>query len=98
MKTANELALEYWNKSPMERMHSTLQNFVYDYMSSQNERLRTQAIADAEEIARLQSGFDELRKFLESKIENNLQYGAEEYSQYKKALKELNRITGDIEK
>lgn len=84
MKTASELALEYWNKSPMERMHSTLQNYVYDYMNNQNEHLRTQVIADAAEIARLKSGLEELRKFLESKIENNLQYGAEEYSQYKK--------------
>lgn len=32
MKTASELALEYWNKPPIERVNNTLQDYVYDYM------------------------------------------------------------------
>ena len=31
MKTANELAQEYFAKTPMERLHTTLQDYVYDY-------------------------------------------------------------------
>lgn len=34
LKTASELALEYWNKPPIERVNNTLQNYVYDYMLS----------------------------------------------------------------
>lgn len=32
MRTASELALEYWNKPPIERVNSTLQDHVYNYM------------------------------------------------------------------
>lgn len=35
MKTASELALEYWNKPPIERVNNTLQDYVYDYMLNQ---------------------------------------------------------------
>lgn len=35
MKTANELAQEYFAKTPMERLHTTLQDYVYDYMQKQ---------------------------------------------------------------
>lgn len=36
MKTANELAQEYFAKTPMERLHMTLQDYIYDY---QQERI-----------------------------------------------------------
>lgn len=32
LKTASELALEYWAKPPIERVNNTLQDYVYDYM------------------------------------------------------------------
>lgn len=99
MKTASELAIEYWNKTPMERLHSTLQDYVYDYMNSQNERLRTQAIADAAEIARLQSGFEELKGWVEYKKHSVAigywdGYTSEEYVDADDLIKEINRITG----
>jgi len=99
MKTANELAIEYWSKTPMERLHSTLQDYVYDYMNNQNERLRTQAIADAAEIARLQSGFDELKRWVESKkhcVAMGYWEGVtnEEYVDADDLIEEINRITG----
>lgn len=31
MKTANELAQEYYAKTPMERLHTTLHDYVFDY-------------------------------------------------------------------
>ena len=34
MKTASDLALEYWNKTPIERVNNTLQDYIYDYMIS----------------------------------------------------------------
>ena len=97
MKTANELAIEYWNKPPIERMHTTLQDYVYDYMNNQNERLRAQAIADAVEIARLRGGFEDIKSHCELSL-----FIEENYDGFNKAhnqalrgvLKEINRITG----
>jgi hypothetical protein len=31
MKTASELATEYWNKPPIERVNTTVQDYVFDY-------------------------------------------------------------------
>lgn len=35
MKTASELAIEYWNKPPIERVNNTLQDYIYEYMINQ---------------------------------------------------------------
>jgi len=100
MKKASELAIEYWNKPPMDRMHTTLQDYVYDYMSSQNERLHTQAIADAAEISRLQSGFDELKEWCndQRRTASNCD-GFDDWNigrevAFNDVVDEINRITG----
>lgn len=60
LKTASELALEYWNKPPIERVNNTLQDYVYSYMEQQNKRNEVLRLIQEAEIARLRSGFDEL--------------------------------------
>ncbi|WNA15534.1 hypothetical protein [Acinetobacter phage HFM1] len=40
MKTANELAQEYFAKSPMERLHTTLQDYVYDYQKTKIDGIK----------------------------------------------------------
>lgn len=42
MKTANELAQEYFAKTPMERAHTTLQDYVFDY---QQEKIHKALLA-----------------------------------------------------
>lgn len=42
MKTANELALEYYEKTPMERLHTTLQDYVYDYQKEKIDEMKKQ--------------------------------------------------------
>lgn len=45
MKTANELAQEYYAKTPMERLHTTLQDYVYDYQQEIIDNLNTQLVS-----------------------------------------------------
>lgn len=33
-KTVSELAIEYWNKPPQERINNTIQDYVFDYQQS----------------------------------------------------------------
>ena len=60
------------------------------------EKLRTQAVADASEIARLQSGFDELKEksrvALEMPIYDDFDRGFNSASKY--FANQINRITG----
>ena len=60
------------------------------------EKLRTQAIADAAEIARLQSGFDELRKSADKMIvlDVHTDFDIGWRAANRRMLHELNRITG----
>ena len=63
------------------------------------EKLRTQAVADAAEIARLQSGFDELKKMafnLKTDVlrENHVEYDKGWKDCATSFYQELNRITG----
>ena len=61
------------------------------------EKLRTQAVADAAEIARLQSGFDDIKSHCELSlfIEENYDVFNQAHNQaLRGVLKEINRITG----
>ena len=65
-------------------------------MTQELEKLHTQAIADAAEIARLQSGFDELKKWIfdnEVCEEIDLGIGVNVVST-NLIINEINRITG----
>ena len=59
------------------------------------EKLRTQAIADAAEIARLQSGFDELKRWVEREKYDPIESFQIRYIIIADDLiQEINRITG----
>lgn len=40
VKTASELAVEYWDKPPIERINNTVQDYVYDYQQKRINELR----------------------------------------------------------
>lgn len=38
-KTASELATEYWNKPPKDRINNTVQDYVFDYQQAKIDAL-----------------------------------------------------------
>ena len=68
-------------------------------LQQQNERLKAQLVAAEAEIARLQSGFDDLKLWVESKKKWIAMgywegYTSEEYVDADDLIDEINRITG----
>lgn len=49
MKTASELAQEYWDKPPIERVNNTLQDYVFDYKQAEIDSLQQELEAQREE-------------------------------------------------
>lgn len=66
-------------------------------MTAELERLKTTCLAQEAEIARLQAGFDELKKLLHSKTERKMTDNFDHGYIYAIGivLKEINRITGE---
>lgn len=48
MKTANELAQEYFAKTPIERVNTTVQDYVYDYQQAKIDQLKRILSGDIE--------------------------------------------------
>ena len=66
-------------------------------MTQENGKLRALCVAQEAEIARLQSGFDELKNTCESVLECTARddYGRGIDSALRSILRQINRITGE---
>lgn len=78
MKTASELALEYWNKPPIERVNNTLQDYVYDYMVNllSVEKIKIEMAKDY--LSNTNHNYFHFKYELNNILTNSTYYGIEE--------------------